>query len=136
VPHDRRAFYEASAPLYLRVPYRDIMQAGQHLRRGSWPQAAYEMRRPRRPWPRSGGGFFDRIGDECRHNTITDSTDPNTSLPAIMLSVQCRQHGPRRDEACDIGGLLVVERPPSGLTQFFLFEIVMICIAKLGVGRF
>jgi hypothetical protein len=24
----RHAFYEASAPLYLRVPYRDIMQAG------------------------------------------------------------------------------------------------------------
>src|SRR5262249_32946178 len=27
----------------------------------------------------------DRIGDECRHDTITDSTDPNASLPAIMI---------------------------------------------------
>src|SRR5271165_6049332 len=32
-----------------------------------------------------GGGFLDRIGDECRHDTITDSTDPNASLPAIMI---------------------------------------------------
>src|SRR5262245_38200081 len=31
------------------------------------------------------GGLLDRIGDECRHDTITDSTDPNASLPAIMI---------------------------------------------------
>src|SRR5262249_31116042 len=33
----------------------------------------------------SGSGLLDRIGDECRHDTITDSTDPNASLPAIMI---------------------------------------------------
>ena len=32
-----------------------------------------------------GGGLLDRIGVECRHDTITDSTDPNASLPAIMI---------------------------------------------------
>src|SRR6266403_851807 len=35
--------------------------------------------------PSKGGGLLDRIGVECRHDTITDSTDPNASLPAIMI---------------------------------------------------
>src|SRR5271166_2010104 len=48
------------------------------------------------------------------------------SLRGRQLSVQCRQNGPRRDGACDIGGCLVLDGPRSGLTQFFLFGIGMI----------
>src|SRR5262249_42462434 len=75
--HERAVFMFERAALLLDVPHEplgaDLGPVNVALRIGDALGRA------------SGGGLLHRIGDECRHDTITDSTDPNASLPAIMI---------------------------------------------------